>query len=131
MFLLLLLCVLRRGQVLCSSATRAAEALQELRRAGARSTAKLWARHLRAEEQRAALAQRFVGVAAGTPGRVRQLWEEESFAPSHTQLLVLDCRPDANGHTLFSAPDSAAELLPLLLLCLKRLHKGKLKIACC
>ena len=67
----------------------------------------------------------------GTPNRVGKLFADESLTLSHTALLVVDCQANAKQQTVFSLPETAADLCALLALCLKRLAKGSLKIAFC
>jgi hypothetical protein len=62
---------------------------------------------------------------------VAKLFEDESLTLGHTGLLVIDCQANAKQQTVFTLPETAADLYALLALCLKRLAKGKLKIAFC
>ncbi len=113
--------------------------------------AKLWAKHMDVEEQKTHLATHYCGkeereakekcclltffflpgIGVGTPNRIAKLFEDESLTLSHTALVVVDCEPNAKQQTIFTLPETAADLFGFLALCLKRLNKGKLKIAFC
>ncbi len=67
----------------------------------------------------------------GTPNRIAKLFEDESLTLGHTGLLVVDCQANPKQQTVFTLPETAADLYALLALCLKRLGKGTLKIAFC
>lgn len=97
----------------------------------AAATAKLWARHMDADEQRKHLASHYAGLAVGTPNRVRTLMQDESFTLSNTAMIVFDCQADQKGQTLFSLPDTAPDMWALLAVCVKRMCKGKLRVCFC
>jgi protein CMS1 len=92
---------------------------------------KLWAKHLDVAEQKQHLASYYVGVAVGTPNRVRKLVQDESITLSNTDLIVIDCEANVKRQTIFTLPETALDLFAFLAVCLKRLGKGKLRIAFC
>ena len=124
-----------RVLVLSAGALRCVDVVNEVRGvagAGAPSVAKLWAKHMEVEEQKRHLATHYVGVGCGTPNRVAKLFEDESLTLHNTALLVVDCHANAKQQTVFTLPETAADLLAFLTAAtLKRLCKGKLKIAFC
>ncbi len=123
-----------RVLVLSIGAVRCVELIQQLRPPlgpEAAPVCKLWSKHMDIEEQKRYLATHFVGVAVGTPNRICKLIQDESLTLSNTALIVIDCQPNAKMQTIFTLPETAVDLYAFLAVCLKRLAKGKLKIAFC
>ncbi|EFJ07629.1 hypothetical protein SELMODRAFT_448377 [Selaginella moellendorffii] len=73
---------------------------------------KLFAKHLKVEEQVSALKQR-VNIAAGTPSRLKKLIDIGALGLSRLSLLVFDMHKDAKGLTLFTVPQVRKELWEL------------------
>ena len=68
--------------------------------------AKLFSRHIKAEEQAAALAAAPVCVAVGTPARLAKLAAMGALSTARLQLLVLDCDRDAKQRCLLDIPET-------------------------
>lgn len=90
--------------ILCSSATRCVELLKGLKDLSKEcKPAKLFAKHIKVEEQVKAL-EGYVNIAAGTPNRVKKLMDVGAFGLGRLSVVVLDMHEDAKGMTLFTVP---------------------------
>ena len=93
------------------------------------AVAKLWAKHMKVEEQTAHLATHYAGAGCGTPNRIAKLVEAGGLELGGTRLLAIDCQPSVKGQTVFSLPETKADLMALLAAhCLDALVDGSLKI---
>lgn len=64
--------------------------------------AKLFAKHMKLEEQAAFLAGKKFLFAAGTPNRILKLLDQDGLSLQQTRLVVLDCTwKDAKNRNLF------------------------------
>jgi hypothetical protein len=76
--------------------------------------AKLFARHMKAADQAAALAADRPASAAGTPGRVAALADSGALDLSGLQLLIIDTARDAKARTLMTLPETAGDAAGVL-----------------
>lgn len=112
-----------------ASAVRANELAKTLRqRLRNVKTAKLFAKHLKLEEQIKTL-QEFHAVAVGTPNRVRKLADVGALSMASLRLLVLDMQQDKKSFHLLSLQGVAQDVAGLLQThVFPELEEGKLKI---
>lgn len=131
--------------VICSGANRCVELLKSVREELEKSShankgsmkmtshshlLKLWSRHMDMDEQCARLQQGGVGVACGTPNRINKLFVEGKLNVKRTKLVIIDCWANVKGQTVFNVVETRADLLAFLALaCVKRMKKGKMKMA--
>jgi len=73
---------------------------------------KLFAKHLKVEEQVAMLNAR-VNIACGTPSRIKKLIDIEALSLSRLKLVVLDMQKDAKSFNLFTLPQVSNEFWDL------------------
>lgn len=99
--------------VLCSSAIRCVELLRGMKAfIGKVKPAKLFAKHIKVEEQ-VALLKEHVNIAAGTPNRVRRLIDIGAMGTGRLRLVILDMHADAKGLTILSVPQVTSEFWEL------------------
>ncbi|BFZ55131.1 Protein cms1 [Savitreella phatthalungensis] len=103
--------------VISSSALRVADVVRKLRpkyKTAKTEVAKLFGKEKLADQ--ATFLQKYrTGIAAGVPGRVRQLLEEGSLKSSHLERLILDAsHQDSKKRTLLTLKDLAPDLAKLL-----------------
>jgi hypothetical protein len=68
--------------------------------------AKLFSRHMKVEEQAAALAAGPVNLAIGTPARIAKLFSLGSLSVDRLSLVVFDCERDVKGRSLLTIPET-------------------------
>eukprot|EP00246_Nothoceros_aenigmaticus_P015254 TRINITY_DN6252_c0_g2_i1.p1 TRINITY_DN6252_c0_g2~~TRINITY_DN6252_c0_g2_i1.p1 ORF type:complete len:258 (+),score=39.79 TRINITY_DN6252_c0_g2_i1:64-837(+) len=91
--------------VLCSSANRCVDILRALKTFCIEcQPAKLFAKHMKVEEQVQGLKRR-VNIAAGTPNRVKKLVDIGALGLGDLSLVLLDMHKDAKGLTVLTVPD--------------------------
>mmetsp|Transcript_1771 Transcript_1771/g.3049 ORF Transcript_1771/g.3049 Transcript_1771/m.3049 type:complete len:259 (+) Transcript_1771:188-964(+) len=89
--------------VLTSSAKRALELMRELPHYNqACRIHKLFAKHIKVEEQAQLLKKFHICMAVGTPNRVQKLADEDALDVSQLKLIVLDMRLDAKKRDLLT-----------------------------
>ncbi|KAK3145047.1 hypothetical protein QOZ80_4AG0321990 [Eleusine coracana subsp. coracana] len=99
--------------VICSAALRSLELLRGLKMFTKECRpVKLFAKHLKVEEQVAMLNAR-VNIACGTPSRIKKLIDMEALSLSRLKLVVLDMQRDAKSFTLFTLPQVSNEFWDL------------------
>eukprot|EP00250_Pteridium_aquilinum_P035709 c984_g1_i1 orf=78-800(+) len=99
--------------ILCSSATRCVELLKGIRGlTKACKPAKLFAKHIKVEEQVKALEE-YVNIAVGTPNRVKKLIDIGALGLGFLEIVLLDMHEDAKGFTIFTMPQIKTDLLEL------------------
>ncbi|KAJ3675755.1 hypothetical protein LUZ60_004797 [Juncus effusus] len=99
--------------VICTSALRSLELLRGLREFTKDCrAAKLFAKHLKVEEQVLFLKER-VNVACGTPSRIKKLLDMEALSLSRLKLVVLDMQKDSKAFSLFTLPQVSTEFWDL------------------
>lgn len=93
--------------------------------------AKLFAKHIKAEDQADNLTIAFHPIAIGTPARVKKLLEMDALSLEHTAFVILDMEKDKKQMTILELKDTARELAELLQFHLiPRLNKtSKMKLA--
>lgn len=112
--------------IVCISARRAVAVLKQLASLKVRA-AKLFPKNGSVAEQRKQLEQPGIGIAVGTPHRLRQLAaakndnnDDNADRPSglslfdKTQLVVLDCELSHKQFTVFTLPDTAPHCMSLI-----------------
>lgn len=85
--------------LLIASTTRCLEAQKTAKKDGF-TVAKLFARHMKLEEQAEDLRKRGSLIGIGTPERILKLAQEGHLKLEKTQLVILDGVPDAKGFTI-------------------------------
>jgi protein CMS1 len=101
--------------VLCvsHSTDRAVELLKALHDALRTPTAKLFARHLKPEEQAEFLRASAVGAAVGTPNRLLKLAAADALPLARLRVVVLDLVPDVKTFTLLTMPQVSQDFFQL------------------
>ncbi|KAI9905782.1 hypothetical protein PsorP6_014078 [Peronosclerospora sorghi] len=99
--------------ILCSSALRCVEVIKHLTSFKCR-VAKLFGKHLKADEQAKQLANTYIPIAVGTPGRVKKLLEMDTLALKHTKYVVFDIGKDKKQLTILELQDTATEMMDLI-----------------
>jgi hypothetical protein len=105
--------------VVCVSARRAVAVLKELSSLKVRA-AKLFAKHMDVDEQRAMLDTQSFGIAVGTPNRLQALCTAQegsrkaSMYLGKTQLVLLDSHANPKGFTVCTLPDTAQDTMDFL-----------------
>lgn len=89
-----------------SSTNRCLEAQKKAREEGF-SLAKLWARHLKPEEQATTLKDKKHLLGVGTPERILKLANEGHLKLDKVDLFVLDGSLDTKGFTILDGPTFA------------------------
>ncbi|XP_008776739.2 protein CMSS1 [Phoenix dactylifera] len=74
--------------------------------------AKLFAKHLKVEEQVGLLKSR-VNFASGTPSRIKKLIDMDALSLSRLAVVVLDMHRDVKGYSLLTLPQVSAEFWDL------------------
>ncbi|XP_076881319.1 uncharacterized protein LOC143529393 [Bidens hawaiensis] len=90
--------------------------------------AKLFAKHLKIEEQVACL-KNHVNAACGTPSRIKKLIDMEALGLSRLSVVVFDMHTDVKGYSLFNIPQIRDEFWELYTTHFhQRLLNGSLRI---
>ncbi len=66
--------------------------------------AKLFAKHIKLEEQRTLLLARACGIACGTPHRLGKLADEGALSTERLRLLLIDLHVDAKQRQVPMSP---------------------------
>lgn len=99
--------------ILSASAIRSLELLRALKKLTRDCRpAKLFAKHMKVEEQVAFLRSR-VNIASGTPSRIKKLIDLDALGLSRLEMIVIDMQQDAKGFSLFSLPQVSHEFWDL------------------
>ncbi|KAG6952948.1 hypothetical protein JG687_00012695 [Phytophthora cactorum] len=99
--------------ILCSSALRCVEVIKHLTPFKCR-VAKLFAKHMKADEQAKQLANNYLPIAVGTPARVKKLLEMNALSLKHTTHVIFDMEKDKKQLTVLELKDTATEMMDLL-----------------
>lgn len=115
--------------VISLSALRSLDLLRELRPLTTECrAAKLFSKHMKIEEQVAALKNR-VNIASGTPSRIKKLIDVEALDLSRLAVIVLDMKTDAKGYSLLTLPQVRDEFWDLYRIYFhQRVLEGALRI---
>ena len=98
-----------------SSTDRAVDALHEMAEAlGAKHGAKMWARHMKLEEQASFLRERGANFACGTANRVLGLSRDGALSTANLKVVVVDCVPDSKSFTVCSLPGACEDMFAWL-----------------
>ncbi|KAK1319308.1 hypothetical protein QJS10_CPB04g01417 [Acorus calamus] len=99
--------------VISASALRSLELLRGLKSlTGECRAAKLFAKHLKVEEQVSLLKNR-VNIACGTPNRINKLIDIDALKLSRSSVIVLDLEKDSKGYSLLTLPQVKQEFWEL------------------
>ncbi|KAE8985516.1 hypothetical protein PR003_g23256 [Phytophthora rubi] len=99
--------------ILCSSALRCVDVIKHLTPFKCR-VAKLFAKHLKVDEQAKQLANMYLPIAVGTPARVKKLLEMGALSLKHTTHVIFDMEKDKKQLTVLELKDTATEMMDLL-----------------
>ncbi|KAG7381541.1 cms1 ribosomal small subunit [Phytophthora pseudosyringae] len=99
--------------ILCSSALRCVEVIKHITSFKCR-VAKLFAKHMKTDEQAKQLANNYLPIAVGTPARVKKLLEMGALSLKHTTHVVFDMEKDKKQLTVLELKDTATEMMDLL-----------------
>lgn len=76
--------------------------------------AKLFAKHMKSDEQAKQLASMYLPIAVGTPARVKKLLEMDALSLKHTTHVIFDMEKDKKQLTVLELKDTATEMVDLL-----------------
>ena len=77
--------------------------------------AKLFAKHIKLQEQIKDLKNRFVSIAVGTPGRLLKLTEEHEIFLKNLCFVIVDCSfKDANESNIFQIAETRNDLFKFI-----------------
>ncbi|DAZ95719.1 TPA: hypothetical protein N0F65_007125 [Lagenidium giganteum] len=115
--------------IVCPSAIRATELIKPLHKFKGCRLVKLFAKHMKVEEQAELLAKQFSAIAVGTPARIKKHLEMGSLSLEHTRYVMIDVQKDKKNMTVLDLKDTAKEVVDMLqyYVC-KRLNEDKLKL---
>jgi ubiquitin carboxyl-terminal hydrolase 48 len=114
--------------ILSSSALRAVEFLKPLSVFRCK-IAKLFAKHMKVQEQVELLSKSYQPIAIGTPGRMKKLLEMNALSFQHTTHLIIDLQIDKKNMTILDLKDTAIEVVEILqYYALEHLNENKMKI---
>ncbi|OLL23364.1 Protein CMSS1 [Neolecta irregularis DAH-3] len=100
--------------VVSAAAIRVAELTREMRKMNAH-VLKLFARHIKVEQQIRMLKSQPVAIAVGTPGRLMALVEQDALLLDGIENVVVDTSHlDAKRRSIFDIPECGKDLLDLL-----------------
>lgn len=92
--------------------------------------AKLFAKHIKIQEQQELLLKSVVCIGAGTPNRIAKLADLEALRINNLKYIVLDTSLDAKQRTILDIPETRSDWWELFSKHLKsRLAKGQTKLA--
>ncbi|XP_030642319.1 protein CMSS1 [Chanos chanos] len=102
--------------IICGSALRTIELIKQLTTfKGDAKVLKLFAKHIKVEEQMKLLSKGVAHIGVGTPGRITALLEKEGMTLQGLRLLVLDWNyRDQKHRRMIDIPEVKADLLRLL-----------------
>ncbi|KAJ8253481.1 hypothetical protein GJAV_G00213420 [Gymnothorax javanicus] len=102
--------------IICSSALRTIELIKQLTAyKGEAKVIKLFAKHIKVEEQVKLLDKSVTHIGVGTPGRVRALIEREGLGLQALRFLVLDWNwRDQKQRRMVDIPEVKGDLLKLM-----------------
>lgn len=114
--------------IICSSALRAVELLKHFGSFQCK-VAKLFAKHMKVQDQADQLERMFLPIAVGTPSRIKVLLEMKALSLEHTRHVILDMEKDKKSMTILELNDTAKDMLDLVQYhFLPLLNKQKLKL---
>ena len=106
---------------LCSSAIRAVDVVRLFKTFKSMKVAKLFAKHLKIQDQQSFLAKQKTAVAVGTPNRVLKLIQEGHLKLTGLDFILIDTSfKDKKEMHFFDLPDVAADTKSLF----ERLPEG-------
>ncbi|XP_064167049.1 protein CMSS1 [Anguilla rostrata] len=102
--------------IVCSSALRAIELIKQMTTfKGEAKVIKLFAKHIKVEEQVKLLDKAVTHIGVGTPGRIKALIEKEGLSLPALRFLVLDWNwRDQKQRRMVDVPEVKGDLLKLL-----------------
>ena len=114
---------------MCASALRCTEIVKSVSgKIPNCKIAKLFAKHIKTEEQMDLLSKAYYPIAIGTPNRVNKLIEMGALSLRKTKIFLADVTPDVKNATLLTSKDVKEDFFKLLVndVCQEKAH---LKIA--
>lgn len=91
--------------------------------------AKLFAKHMKVEDQATSLKSSRVNIASGTPSRINKLINMDALTLSRTGIILLDMYRDVKGYSLLTLPQVSTEFWDLYKSHFQqRLLQGEMKI---
>ncbi|XP_046701819.1 protein CMSS1 isoform X2 [Silurus meridionalis] len=118
--------------IVCSSALRTIELIKQLTTfKGDAKVLKLFAKHIKAEDQMKQLSKSVAHIGVGTPGRLSTLIEKDGLSLQGLRYLVLDWNyRDQKQRRMVDIPEVKGEFLKLLETgIIKKCQEGSVKIA--
>ncbi|KAI1899846.1 hypothetical protein AGOR_G00065980 [Albula goreensis] len=102
--------------IVCSSALRAIELIKQLTTfKGEAKVVKLFAKHIKVEEQVKLLEKSVTHIGVGTPGRIKALIEKDGLSLQALRFLVLDWNwRDQKQRRMVDVPEVKGDLVKLL-----------------
>eukprot|EP00762_Andalucia_godoyi_P002797 ANDGO_04446.mRNA.1 Protein CMS1 len=100
--------------IITHSALRALEIIKMVSKSEERVVAKLFARHLKAEEQAQFLKTKDVGLGVGTPSRILQLYRMGALMPEKVSQLIFDVEPDVKNMCVLTNNDTQKDAVLLM-----------------
>jgi protein CMS1 len=117
-----------RFLIISASALRAVELLKHFGSFQCK-VAKLFAKHMKIQDQADQLERMFLPIAVGTPGRVKALLEIKALSLEHTRHVIIDMEKDKKSLTVLQLNDTVKDMMDLLQFhFLPRLNQQKLKL---
>lgn len=100
--------------VVCSSARRSADIINQMSKLLHCKIAKLFAKHFKIQDQVEILSKQNFPVAVGTPNRLLKLCEYGALRLNRLTLFLIDMKADGKNFTILSLSDVQADLRTLL-----------------
>lgn len=101
--------------IVSPSAVRCVDMIRSLKSVGAHcKIGKLFAKHLKIEEQKELLNNNIIKIAVGTPARMEQLFDQGDLSIVDLKLIIIDMFVDQKGKTIFEIADTRAALFSFL-----------------
>jgi hypothetical protein len=116
--------------IICASAIRCTKIIRSISSKIPKcKIAKLFAKHMKIDDQMDFLSKSYYPIAIGTPNRISSLIEVGALSFRKLKVVLLDVTPDSKSFCLCSLPDTKKDLYKLLANEVTS-EKGHLKISC-
>jgi len=94
------------------------------------SIAKLFAKHIKIEEQMHFLQSTVTPICVGTPNRIKKLTENGALTITNCKILIIDTHKDDKKATIFDIHDTKTDLLYFYKqFCDDQIRKSVMKLA--
>eukprot|EP01038_Epipyxis_sp_PR26KG_P009612 gene9612-12944_t len=104
--------------IVCSSAVRAIEIMKSLAKEIKFPIVKLFAKHLKLQEQMDILSKSYYPIAIGTPNRLVKLVEFGAITFKYTKLLIIDIKKDVKNFNILTMNSVNQDLKELMHKCI-------------